>query len=73
MTMNQFPRMMALLDDTDAINDILNQLADEGTVEPMVEPIDDPENMTDFWDWAEVVGIVDEFVPANDPFWRNVQ
>jgi hypothetical protein len=29
----------------------------------MIEPIDDPNNMTDFWDWAEVVGIVDEFVP----------
>jgi len=29
--------------------------------------------MTDFWDWAEVVGIVDEFVPADDPFWGNVQ
>lgn len=71
--MNQFPRMMALLDDTDTINTILNQLADEGTIEPMVEPIDDPENMTDFWDWAGVVGIVDEFVPADDPFWGNVQ
>jgi hypothetical protein len=73
MTMNQFPRMMALLDDTDTINMILNQLADEGTVEPMVEPIDDPENMTDFWDWADVVGIVDEFAAIDDPFWTNVQ
>jgi hypothetical protein len=73
MTMNQFPRMMALLNDTDSINAILNQLADEGAVEPMVEPIDDPENMTDFWDWADVVGIVDEFAAIDDPFWSNVQ
>ncbi len=51
--MNQFPRMAGLLDDTDTINALLSQLADDGTVEPMVEPIDDPSNLTDFWDWAE--------------------
>ena len=67
--MNHFPRMMALLDDTDTINAILDQLAVEGTVEPMVEPIDDPNSQTDFWDWADVVGIVDEFAPLDDPFW----
>jgi hypothetical protein len=61
--MNQFPRMAALVDNLDTINAVLQQLADEGTLEPMIEPIDDPNNMTDFWDWAEVVGIVDEFVP----------
>ena len=70
--MNQFPRMMGLLNDSDAINAILNQLADEGTLEPMVEPIDDPQNLTDFWDWADVVGIVDEFAPLDDPFWGVV-
>ncbi len=63
--MNNFPRMMALLDDTDTINAILDQLAQEGTVEPMVEPIDDPNSLTDFWDWADVLGIVDEFVPVD--------
>lgn len=72
MTMNQFPRMMGLLEDTDTINALLAQLADEGTVEPMVEPIDDPNNLTDFWDWAEVVGIVDEFAPLDNPFWGVV-
>jgi len=61
--MNQFPRMAAVVDNLDTINAMLHQLADEGTLEPMIEPIDDPNNMTDFWDWAEVVGIVDEFVP----------
>ena len=66
--MNQFPRMMGLLDDSDTINAILNQLADEGTLEPMVEPIDDPQNLTDFWDWVDVVGIVDEFAPLDDRF-----
>lgn len=69
--MNHYPRMISLLDDVDAINDILNQLADEGTVEPMVEPIDDPNNLTDFWEWADVVGIVDDFAPIDDPFWSN--
>jgi hypothetical protein len=68
MMMNQFPRMMGLLDDSDTINAILNQLADEGTLEPMVEPIDDPQNLTDFWDWVDVVGIVDEFAPLDDRF-----
>ena len=66
--MNHFPRMMALLDDTDTINAILDQLAVEGTVEPMVEPIDDPNSQTDFWDWADVVGIVDEFAPVDSEF-----
>lgn len=66
--MNQFPRMASLLDDSDTINALLNQLADEGTIEPMVEPIDDPANLTDFWDWVEVVGIVDEFAPLDDRF-----
>jgi len=66
--MNQFPRTMNLLDDSDTINALLNQLANEGTIEPMVEPIDDPSNLTDFWDWAEVVGVVDEFIPVDDEF-----
>ena len=66
--MNHFPRMMGLLDDTDTINAILAQLAEEGTIEPMVEPIDDPNIQTDFWDWADVVGIVDEFVPVDNEF-----
>ena len=60
---------MTILENTDAINAILNQLANEGTLEPMVEPIDDPNNLTDFWDWADVVGIVDEFAPLDNPFW----
>ncbi len=64
--MNQFPRIMGLLDDTDTINAILNQLADEGTLEPMIEPIDDPQNLIDFWDWADIIGIVDEFAPLDD-------
>jgi hypothetical protein len=66
--MNQFPRMMALLEDTDTINALLDQLAQDGTVEPMIEPIDDPNAETDFWDWADVVGIVDEFAPIDDRF-----
>lgn len=59
---------MNLLEDTDRINAILDQLAVEGTIEPMIEPIDDPNIETDFWDWADVVGIVDEFAPIDDRF-----
>lgn len=47
----------------DDINAILNQLADEGTIEPMIEPIDDPNEEINFWDWADIVGVVDELVP----------
>ena len=47
----------------DEINDILNSMVEAEIVEPMVEPIDDPTVEVDFWDWAEVIGIVDEFVP----------
>ena len=48
-----------ILEDTDTINAILNQLVDER----MVEPIDDPGVQVDFWDWADTIGIVDEFEP----------
>jgi hypothetical protein len=47
------------MNDFEAINDLLNEMADQG----MVEPIDDPSINVDFWDWADVVGVVDEFVP----------
>jgi hypothetical protein len=69
--MNQFPRMAGLLDDTDTINAILNQLADEGTVEPMVEPIDEAD--CDPFDYAEVTRLWEEMYPepidANDLVW----
>jgi hypothetical protein len=47
----------------DEINDILNDMAEAGIVEPMVEPIDDPSVEVNFWDWADVVGAIDDFVP----------
>ena len=40
------------------INVVLNQLADEGTIEPMIEPID--ANDCHPMDWAEVTGLSDE-------------
>lgn len=52
-----------LLEDTDLINAILNELADRDIVEPLVEPIDDPSVEVNFWDWADVVGLVEEFEP----------
>jgi hypothetical protein len=49
--------------DFDEVNTVLNAMADEGMIEPMVEPIDDPNVEVNFWDWADVVGIVEEFEP----------
>jgi hypothetical protein len=49
--------------DFDDVNAILSALADADIVEPMVEPIDDPNVEMNFWDWADIVGVVDEFVP----------
>lgn len=51
--------------DFEEVNAILNQMADENIVEQMVEPIDDPTVEVNFWDWAEVVGCVDDFVPVD--------
>lgn len=62
--MNHYPRLTGLLTDTDTINAILNQLADEGTVEPMVEPIDEAD--CDPFDYAEVTGLFDEMYPETD-------
>ena len=71
--MTNYPRLNACLRDMrreivdlDEINAELNSLADEH----MIEPIDDPMTACDFWDWADVVGVVDEFCPA-EPFWSN--
>lgn len=60
-----------MLNDFEDVNRILAELAEQGTLEPMVEPIDDPNVEVDFWDWADTIGIVDEFVPSDDPFWAN--
>jgi len=49
---------MSIFEDTDAINAILAELAANGAVEPMVEPIDEPNCHP--MDWAEVVGLADE-------------
>lgn len=43
------------------INVILNQMADEGIVEPMVEPIDEVDCGP--FDYAEVTGLWDEMYP----------
>lgn len=71
--MNNFPSMMFFVSelqqegkmfDFQDVNDILNDMAEQGIVEPMVEPIDDPSVQTDFYDWADVVGILDEIEPG---------
>lgn len=63
---------MSVFEDIDTINAILADLAEKEILEPMVEPIDNPNEEVNFWDWADVVGIVDEFVPSDDPFWGMV-
>lgn len=72
--MTNYPRLNACLRDMrreiadfDEINAELNALADDH----MIEPIDDPMTACDFWDWADVVGVVDEFCP-DEPFWAEV-
>jgi hypothetical protein len=57
-------REKTMLNDFEDVNRILDELADAGIVEPMVEPIDDPNVQTDFYDWADVVGISDEIEPG---------
>jgi len=47
------------MNDFDEINLILAAMHDEG----IVEPIDDPGLEINFWDWADVIGVVDNFVP----------
>ena len=52
-----------MLHDLDEPNSQLSYLAEQGIIEPMVEPIDDPSIEVNYWDWAEVIGIVDNMVP----------
>ena len=52
-----------MFDTFDDVNDVLNTLAELGIIERMVEPIDDPSLQTNYWDWAETIGIVDDLVP----------
>lgn len=49
-----------MLNDFEDVNRILAEMSDEG----MIEPIDDPNAEINFWDWADVVGVVDEFAPV---------
>jgi len=48
-----------MLNNFDDVNRLLAEMRDEG----LVEPIDDSTLNVDFWDWADVIGIVDEFEP----------
>lgn len=48
-----------MLNNFDDINLVLASLVDQ----KVVEPIDDPSVEANFWDWADVVGAVDDFVP----------
>jgi hypothetical protein len=64
MTISNTNGVSKMLNDFEDVNRILDELADAGIVEPMVEPIDDPNVQTDFYDWAEVVGIADEIEPG---------
>jgi len=67
--MNNFPHIMSFVSNTNEDNamynfDDINRILDEMVNEEMVEPIDDPPCIqTDFYDWAEVVGISNEIEP----------
>jgi hypothetical protein len=58
MISSQGRKRMSILEDTDLINAILADLAEQSILEPMAEPIDDPNCHP--LDWAEVVGITNE-------------
>jgi hypothetical protein len=47
-----------MLNDFEDVNRILAEMEDDG----MIEPIDDPSVEVNFWDWADVVGVVDEYI-----------
>lgn len=49
-----------MLNDFEDVNRMLAEMVDDG----MIEPIDDPNAEINFWDWADVVGVVDEFAPV---------
>jgi hypothetical protein len=48
---------MTMFNDFDDVNAILADLAEQGILEPMVEPIDEPTCHP--MDWAEVTGLAD--------------
>lgn len=52
-----------MLNDFEEVNGILADLAEQGIIEPMIEPIDDPSLEINYWDWADVIGIVDNLIP----------
>jgi hypothetical protein len=60
-----------MLNDFDEINRILNEMAEDGILEPLAEPIDS--NDCSPFDYAEVTGLWEEMYPepldANDFVW----
>lgn len=52
-----------MLNDFDEVNGVLADLAEQGIIEPMIEPIDDPSLEINYWDWADVIGVVDDLIP----------
>ena len=66
--MNHFPHMMAFMSEFSKENimytfEDINLILIEMHDEQMVEPIDDPHVQTDFYDWADVVGVLDQIEP----------
>lgn len=63
--MNHYPKMMAIICelnkekkmyDFEDVNRILTEMSNHD----IIEPIDDTTVQSDFYDWADVVGILDE-------------
>ena len=64
MIVSQGEMEMNTFEDQDAMNAFLAQLAADNAVEPMVEPIDEPECSP--FDYAEVTGLWDEMYPETE-------
>ena len=55
-----------MMNDFESVNRILAEMAEREILEPMVEPIDDDSYQIHLDEWADVVGVADEFYPEYD-------
>ena len=55
-------RMSTTTLENDSMDEINATLAENSTYDSII-PWDDPSETIDFWEWADMLGIVDDFVP----------
>lgn len=41
----------------------VNRMLAELNADNVIEPIDDPSLEVNYWDWADVIGVVDDLIP----------